>query len=62
MECEGVVAGGVVLEGVEDTTGVVLVDAGGDEGIVEAAKSGEETTGVGGGKTSPFLRGRGRTG
>ena len=53
-----------VSEGVEHTTGVflVLVVAGGGEGIVEATKSGDETTGVGGGKTSPFLRGRGRTG
>ena len=61
------VADGVgVSEGVEHTTGVflVLVVAGGGEGIVEATKSGDETTGVavGGGKTSPFLRGRGRTG
>ena len=53
-----------VSEGVEHTTGVflVLVVAGGGEGIVEATKTGDETTDVGGGKTSPFLRGRGRTG
>ena len=54
------VADGVgIPEGVKHATGVVLVVAG---GIVEATKSGDETTVVGGGKTSPFLRGRGRTG